>query len=221
MLLAARDLSWATPAGRPVLQQISLELEAGEVLAVCGPSGCGKSTLLRCLVWLDRPLTGEIWSAGELVGPTSIYDHRRRVRLVPQRAVGMVPEVWEDLALARSLAPDGLDEPAQRDLLGRLGLHSIEPEQRFDDLSGGEQQRVAMVRALTGRPQVLLLDEPTASLDVASAEGVWELLSGWLAAGPDRGIVLVSHDPVQRSRLATRALVVGQKSCDRPPERAS
>lgn len=208
-LLAAEGLSWTAPDGRDVFGDVSLALGAGERVALDGPSGSGKSTVLRCLVGLEAPKAGTVRWDGVPVGPDNVLALRRAVRWVPQRAVAIAATVGDDLAVARQASPEGLDLDAQRDLLDQLGLADLPLDRPFDRLSGGEQQRVALVRALTGAPTVLLLDEPTASLDTAHRARAEAALAAWHAAVPGRAWLWITHDDGQRARIADRAVTLG------------
>lgn len=200
--LSARDLRHSF-GDLTVLHGVGLEVRAGEVVAVTGPSGSGKSTLLHLLGGLDTPQEGEVWWAGERVDTLGTQARARR------RAgrVGLVFQhhyLLEDLTVEQNvLVPallTGRDETQRaRALLARVGL----AERRGDlprVLSGGERQRVAVARALTTRPAVVLADEPTGSLDRANAEVIAGLLLD-LAREEGAGVLLVTHD----ERLAARA----------------
>ena len=154
-----------------VLQEIDLEVAAGEVLAVLGPSGSGKSTLLHAVAGFIAPVAGELRMSGRLVADSK--------RLVPPeaRSVGMVFQsfaLWPHLTILDTVAYParrrGLSAAAARteaaDLLGRLGLGSL-LERHPTELSGGEQQRVGLARALARHPELFLFDEPTSQLDTA------------------------------------------------------
>ncbi len=179
-----------------VLSGASLELAAGEVLAVLGPSGSGKSTLLHLLGGLDRPDAGQIWWGDFPVhdhAPTDLSERRARY-------VGLVFQhhyLLSDLTLLENVSlPSRIigapDEKRARELLSRVGL-----EQRLDHppsrVSGGERQRAAVARALALKPRVVLADEPTGSLDRARAKEVLQLLLE-LAAQEGAAIVVVTHD---------------------------
>lgn len=153
-----------------VVDRVSLDVSEGEVLALLGASGCGKTTLLRLIAGLETPDDGEIWIAGERVAASG---HN----LLPPRARG-IGFVFQDLALWPHLTVEGnLDfvlasaRMKRRDRQVRidevLGLVQALPfAKRYPaQLSGGEQQRAAIARAIVGRPQLLLLDEPMSSLD--------------------------------------------------------
>ncbi len=209
--LAARGITAPLVGGPPVLREVELDLSPGERLVLTGPSGSGKSTLLRCLVLLE-PADGEVRLDGEDVGPERVLELRRRVAWVPQRPVAVAPTVRENLEVARTVGRDlggpraVLDAAAQNALLARLGLGALDRDRRFDRLSGGEQQRLALVRSLTPRPEVLLLDEPTASLDPENVADLIGVIRDWADADPDRALLWVSHDPAEVEGLATRIL---------------
>jgi len=189
--------AFATPAGPlEVLTGVDLEVRAGEVVAVLGPSGSGKTTLLHLLAGLDRADGGQIhW--GEL----AVHDHLPR-ELARQRAahVGLVfqdPHLIRELdARANVELPGrihGRIEPGRAsELLSAVGLEGRSAA-RPATLSGGERQRVAVARALYLRPPLVLADEPTGSLDRASARTVFELLVR-LARERAMAVVLVTHD---------------------------
>lgn len=189
-----------------VLEDVSLELAAGEIVAVSGPSGAGKTTLLAVLGGMLLPTEGEVFLAGEPV--SRLRDAHRA--LVRRRTVGFV---FQDLALVPELSvlanvtlsavPDGVsvDEEA-RSLLSRFGI-ADRAASRASVLSGGEQQRVALARALVRAPRVLFLDEPTAHLDDARTD---ELLDHLGALAKDGlAICAASHDPRLRAK-ATRTV---------------
>jgi len=196
-----RELA-AGPRGRALLRGLSFSVGPGERVALAGPSGIGKTTVLRALSLLDDPLEGELSLDGQTPDALGVVRWRRRVVLVSQRAVFFGGTVAEELArpftYAASDAP--FDRERARALLAALELPSAW-ERPAAELSEGERQRVALVRALALRPSVLLLDEPTSALDPASIEKVEALL-----AESEAAIVLVSHAAQQRERMGARAI---------------
>jgi ABC-type lipoprotein export system ATPase subunit len=216
-VIEARDVFrvYSTPEGdAAALQGLTLTVEDREVLVVLGPSGSGKSTLLRILAGLERPSAGTIAVFGQDVGKL------RGARLAAYRASTLG---YVDQHYSRALDPDltardliglqlgllGSDRRARDvradELLERVGLEA----KRFSrpaELSGGEQQRIAVCAALAHRPRVLLADEPTGELDSASAVAVYELI-GELARDEGCTTVLVSHD-VESTAIADRTVRV-------------
>ncbi|MFA6285826.1 MAG: ABC transporter ATP-binding protein [Opitutaceae bacterium] len=189
-------------AGRVhVLRGVSFEAERGCVHAIVGPSGCGKSTLLYQLGLLDRPDDGTIWIDGGLISNSS--DELRTA--ARGRHLGFVFQfhflLLEFSALENVMMPmrkrGRLDEAAMaeraRHLLGEVGLGD-KTHRLGTELSGGEQQRVAVARALANEPSVILADEPTGNLDQKNSNMVFDLLAR-LARENGQAVVLVTHNP--------------------------
>jgi putative ABC transport system ATP-binding protein len=195
-------------AARRVLDGTELDVEAGEIVAVLGRSGSGKSTLLHVLGGLDRPDAGTVEVAGRPV--TGVGE--RRLSALRRRHIGFVfqffhllPELTGEanVLLAGRVRGADPEAPARgRALVDRLGLRPVAgslPHQ----LSGGEQQRFAIARALVNDPVLLLADEPTGNLDVGAGAGVLALLRE--LAGEGRAVVLVTHE-ASAAAIADRVL---------------
>jgi predicted ABC-type transport system involved in lysophospholipase L1 biosynthesis ATPase subunit len=205
--LAGVTKSYRSPEGveTPVLRGIDLTLAPGASLAITGPSGCGKSTLLNIIGTLDRAGAGRVSLAGRDV--TSLDE--KQLAEVRAGVVGFVFQLHHLLPqcsiLENVLVPTLVSKKAEdaegraRKLLERVGLGS-RLTHRPGQLSGGECQRAAVVRALINRPQLLLADEPTGSLDRAGAEGLAQLL-GDLNREEGVALIYVTHSP----ELAARA----------------
>ncbi len=197
-------------SGGPILikalDDVSLSIAAGEWVAVMGPSGSGKSTLVNLIGCLDRPASGEIWLDKQNVACLSASD----LNHVRAETIGfifqqfhMIPYLTavENVMLAQYFH-SMTDEQEALEALDRVGLKdraSHLPSQ----LSGGEQQRVCIARALINDPKIVLADEPTGNLDAANEEIVLRLLRELHQQG--RTIVMVTHDPVV-ARLADRRI---------------
>jgi len=185
------------------LASVDLEVQPGEFVALVGPSGCGKSTLLNLLSGVDRADEGEVRVAGlELrdAGDAQLVDLRRRVVGIVFQSFHLVPHltVAENVALPLALA--GRSDPARvRALLEAVGLGQ-RASHYPGELSGGEQQRTAVARAVVHKPAIVLADEPTGNLDSAAGAAVLQLLDQ-LRRESGSALLLVTHD----AALAARA----------------
>lgn len=200
-VLAARDLrrEYAV-AGRPVaaVRGISLDVAAGDYVAIVGPSGCGKSTLLNLLGAIDRPTSGSLTIAGRDVSRLSDAEATRfrltQIGFVFQRFY-LMPTLTAaenvELPMAEAKLPRAEREARARELLGYVGLDGRADHRPFQ-LSGGEQQRVAIARALANRPALLLADEPTGELDARTGAEMIEMFARLNADGTT--LVVVTHD---------------------------
>jgi putative ABC transport system ATP-binding protein len=187
--------------GTTLLDDVNIEVAAGEVFVVFGPSGSGKSTLLRLLNRLDEPTEGTVLLDGTDYRTLDPRTVRRRVGFVPQRPTLIEGTVADNVAWGPALRDAPVDRDRMGELLARLGLEGYK-ERTAADLSGGESQRVAIARTLFNEPDIVLLDEPTSSLDAAAAERVEGLLADVMDA---YGLtaVLVTHDADRARRLGT------------------
>ena len=194
------------------LRNVSLEIGPCEFVSVVGPSGCGKTTLLSLMGGLDRPTNGHVYGAGLPLGELSDHDladyRLQRVSTIFQ-TFNLIPSmtVEDNVALPLTLAGVEIEERRRRarHLLALVGLeHRARTRARL--LSGGEQQKVAVARALANRPGLILADEPTGSLDSAAGEGVLSLLEDLNRRGAT--VVLVTHDPevARRARRVVRMI---------------
>jgi len=193
------------------LNGVTVQIEPAEFVAIIGASGSGKSTLLNLFGGLDRPTTGEIRFDGRsLAGSTSREMSRYRLESVGMifQSFNLIPTMTarENVALALAFAGVGRDERLSRaaQLLERVGLQN-----RLDhlptELSGGEQQRVSIARAIANHPRVLLADEPTGNLDSRRAAEILDILAE-MRETDRRTIVLVTHDQQQAARHAGRII---------------
>ena len=196
-----------------VLNGVSLDIAPGESVAIVGPSGSGKSTLLNLIGALDRPTAGRVLLLGrDLTGLSE--DELARIR---NREIGFVfqrhhllPQLTVlENALVPALAERGATPPVDRAraLLERVGLAS-RLDHRPGELSGGECQRVAVVRALVNGPGLVLADEPTGSLDAASAIGLTDLLAE-LNRAEGVALVVVTHSEALASRMGRTYRLAG------------
>lgn len=192
-VIAVENISFSYE-GPPVLEQVSLTVEKGEMLGIVGPNGGGKSTLLKIVLGLLKPDTGTVTVLGRPPGVG-----RREVGYVPQSTTfprDFPISVREAVLMGRLGRTRFLGGYTARDrrvaaeVMGETGVHDL-MGRRLGDLSGGQLQRVLIARALASRPKVLILDEPTAHMDLRVEEDIFELLKKLNA---HMTIVVVSHD---------------------------
>jgi putative ABC transport system ATP-binding protein len=195
-----------SPQHRLLLRNVNFTLQQAEVLAVIGPSGAGKSTLLRLLNRLDEPTQGSVYLHGRDYREMPVLQLRRSIGMVMQRAYLFPGTVAENIVFGpaqqgRIMNPQQID-----DLLARVGLEGYSSRDALT-LSGGEAQRVAITRALSNEPEVLLLDEPTSALDEVSRDGVQSLLAS-LIRERQLTCVWVTHSLDQARAMADRVLAL-------------
>ena len=193
-----RDVSFAYPGGMPVLERVDLVIEEGEFVAVAGPNGGGKTTLIRIALGLERARRGEALLFGQ---PAQSFTARRRLGYLAQRTtLGIdAPATVREIVSAGRLPVRGLlrrftgeDRRAVEAAIERVGLAAV-AEQPVQRLSGGQQQRAYIAKALAGRPDLLVLDEPTSGVDVEAQEAFARLLAE-LKSELGVTIVYVSHE---------------------------
>jgi ABC-type Fe3+/spermidine/putrescine transport system ATPase subunit len=204
--LVCRDLVVA-PGGAVVLRRLSLQIPAGMRTVVVGPSGAGKTTLLRAIAGLEALLEGEIWLGGRRLD--SVPAHRRRVAVVFQEP-RLLPHLDVADNVAFGLRAAKVPRPARRaralDLLDEVGLAGF-ADRRVDGLSGGEQQRVTLARALCAEPDLLLLDEPLASVDPNRRESLRRLLVE-LQQARALTTLPITHDQTEAAQLGERVALL-------------
>jgi lipoprotein-releasing system ATP-binding protein len=189
-----------------VLKGVSFEAKKGQVYSIVGPSGCGKSTLLYLLGLLDQPDDGEIWINGQLMSNSADADRTaargEHIGFVFQFHFLMLEfsaleNVMMPMLKLGKLKPEEMTDRAHR-LLTSVGLGE-KTHRLGTQLSGGEQQRVAVARALANQPAIILADEPTGNLDVKNSAMVFDLLTS-LAKENGQAVILVTHNPDIASR---------------------
>ena len=213
--MASLDDVWCSYGGDPVIAGVSLELCAGEFVALVGPNGSGKSTLLRALVGSRAPDRGTVTLFGH--DPRTLHE-RWRLGYVPQRptlASGIAATV-EDVVGSGRLARSGWFRPRRSDdaavidhALDAVGLAALRTA-KVADLSGGQQQRAFIARAMAGEPELLVLDEPVAGVDVESQRLFRESLLD-LVHHHQGTVLLVSHELGAVADVLDRVIVLKQR----------
>jgi putative ABC transport system ATP-binding protein len=204
-MLAAEHLSRSV-SGKILVNDISVQVAAGEVLAVVGPSGAGKSSFLRLLNRLDEPTTGTVLLDGQDYRAIQPRDLRRRVGMVMQTAFLFPGTVAANVAFGPRQRGEILNAKQITDLLERVGLPGFEGRD-VSNLSGGEAQRVSVARTLANTPEALLLDEPTSALDDALVRGIEDLVLS-LVRERRMACVIVTHNTDQAGRIADRTMII-------------
>ena len=199
--------------GRVILDRIDMTIDPGERIGLMGISGSGKSSLLRAIARLDQCDEGSVVFRGDVVAGDLVPPFRRQVIYLPQRPSLLAGTVRENLQIPfrLSVSQHQYDESVVVGLLSDLKKPLELLDQSAESLSGGEQQIVAMIRAILLRPIILLLDEPSASLDPNTTAQLERLVLTWQqqcedGCSPSRALIWTSHDADQISRMTTRVL---------------
>jgi putative ABC transport system ATP-binding protein len=212
-LVNAENISRRDPqSGQMLLQPTQFALHAGDQVALTGPSGSGKSVFLRAVALLDALDSGRIAWHGQPVERALIPRYRRNVAYIRQRPAILDGTVEDNLRYPFSLKAYRdvrFDRARAASLAAQAGRGEDFLDKRATDLSGGEAQIAALIRVLQLAPEVLLLDEPTASLDPESSHAIEGLVQTWFGAGETpRASVWISHDSAQARRMSRRHLIM-------------
>lgn len=195
------------PGGHEALADVSLEIRHGELLVLAGHSGAGKSTLIKLIAGLEKPSAGKVWVSGQDVGnlrPTQLPYLRRSLGLVMQEHRLLSDRtIFENVMLPLVVTgyPPRDSAKRVRVALEKVGMAEFENAMPLT-LSGGEQQRAAIARAIVNRPSILIADEPTAHLDPAYAREIAALFRSFHSAGVT--ILLATHDDTLFSPYGAR-----------------
>jgi iron complex transport system ATP-binding protein len=222
LILSLQDVEHDFGAG-PVLRGVSCEVAPGDFLAIIGPNGAGKSTLVRAAAGLLRPRRGRVLLGGQPIETLPRREVARRLALVPQETTLAFPfRALEIVLMGRHphlgawQLESGADRELARQALARVGLAGLE-ERRFHEMSGGERQRLVLARAIAQQAPILLLDEPTAFLDLRHQVAIYDILADLSAAGST--VVVVTHDVNLAGAYCRRALALrdGRVRASGPP----
>ena len=210
MKVAVRGISFEYD-GIPALRNVSLEVGEGEVVGVVGPNGSGKSTLLRCIDGILRPRVGVVLVDGEETSKMRRMDLARTMGYVPQGSSGTFPiRVFEMVLMGRrpyvNWKATRKDVDAVRRVLELMGMEHM-AWRYFQELSGGERQKVIIARALAQEPKVLLLDEPTSNLDLRAQIEVLELIKE-LVRKNELSAMMAMHDLNLAARYSDKLVML-------------
>jgi putative ABC transport system ATP-binding protein len=204
-VLRTKDLGRAVNGTR-LVEGVTVAIERRQVVAIVGPSGAGKSSLLRLLNRLDEPTSGTVYLDGHDYRELEPQVLRRRVGMVMQTANLFPGTVERNIRFGPRQRGEELAEADVEELLARVDLAGY-ARRDVSRLSGGEAQRVSIARTLANSPEVLLLDEPTSSLDAQTEREVEDLMCE-IVHGQGLTCLIVTHDIVQARRLASHALLL-------------
>ncbi|WP_158783772.1 iron ABC transporter ATP-binding protein FetA [Pantoea sp. BAV 3049] len=197
-LLDVQAVSFAQD-GTTLLAPVSLQLDAGEFILLTGPSGSGKSTLLKIISTLLEPSGGELFFKGQPVSGIKPESHRQQVSYCFQTPVLFGETVYDNLALPWQIRQKKVDVAVLKHWLRQVNLPEEMLEKKTGQLSGGEKQRVALLRNLQFLPEVLLLDEITSALDEENKQMINQLIAG-LVKEKGVAVIWISHDTAEISQ---------------------
>jgi putative ABC transport system ATP-binding protein len=205
VILETKNLSRAVD-GNVLVDDVSVHIHPGEIVAVVGPSGAGKSSFLRLMNRLDEPTGGTVLLNGKDYRAIPPRELRRRVGMVMQAAHLFPGTVATNIVFGPRQRGEMITEDKIVALLERVGLPGYQ-DREVVTLSGGEAQRVSLARTLANTPEALLLDEPTSALDEAAARGIEELVLN-IIEERRTACLLVTHNKAQAARIAARTMVI-------------
>ncbi len=192
--------------GVTLVNDISVQVRTGEVLAVVGPSGSGKTSFLRLLNRLDEPTSGTVLFERNDYHQLPPRELRRKIGMVTQQPFLFPGTIYDNVAFGPRQRGEVLSQQQTEELLTRVGLYGYGARD-VANLSGGEAQRVSLARALANAPTVLLMDEPTSALDEEAKAGVEALIRDIIRTR-HLTCVIVTHDMAQAARICTHVMTM-------------
>jgi iron complex transport system ATP-binding protein len=223
VMLSVREAKFWYKADRPVLDGVSLNLEAGEIVCLLGPNGTGKTTLVRCVLDLQRLRSGIIELDGRPLRSIPAAKRAKMMAYVPQATTVAFPYTAFEIVLMGRVSHIGIgsrvnaaDRRQAWESMERLGTAEL-ADMAFDELSGGEKQMTLVARALAQQAQILVMDEPTANLDYHNQVRMLQVIRTLAREG--LAVLMVSHFPDHAFLACTRALLMrdGRVMAQGPP----
>lgn len=211
MSLKVDNISFSYSGGREILKDISFELEQGETLCLLGPNGTGKTTLLKCINHILAPKSGRVYIDGDDVSRMTQIMRAKKIGYVPQYNNNVFPMNVIDTVMMGRIAFAGRkirseDKDIVFDIIEKMGLEKF-AFKNINEMSGGERQRVFIARALAQEPQIIIMDEPTSSLDLKNQMFTLELITE-LARGKNIGVIMSIHDLNLTSLFADKVIIL-------------
>ncbi|RKD25846.1 hypothetical protein BEP19_02620 [Ammoniphilus oxalaticus] len=198
-MLEVKDLYFSHSKQRPILNGLSFSLEKGDVLCILGPNGVGKSTLIRCLLGIYDVQSGDVYIHGSNMKQLDARQVAQKVAYVPQSTTVVFPySVFDMVIMGRNphigylSAPSKKDQQIANDIIKQIGISHLK-HRVFSELSGGEKQMALVARALVQQADIMIMDEPTASLDYGNESKILRLIKQISETGIS--IVLITHAP--------------------------
>lgn len=191
------DVTIKTPQEVPIISSASFCIQSGQKVLISGPSGSGKSTLLLSILGYYRPASGAIYFKGDLLSASNISKLRNAAAYIPQIPISEAETVYDALMLPFTFKANKNNKPDRMQLsqaLAQSGFSSDILERKTESLSGGEKQRIALVRTMLLNREILIVDEPAASLDKINEENVLRML-----LENNKTVIAVSHNPEWRN----------------------
>lgn len=213
ILLRLQDLSFSLNQ-QVLLKPTSLELHPGEFCLLTGPSGCGKSTLLKIVASLQDPTDGQVFFNGQNIAEIKPETYRQEVSYCFQTPTLFGKTVFDNLALPYQIRDKKIDKSAMTQWLSRVNLPTTLLDKNVQELSGGEKQRVSLLRNLQFMPKVLLLDEITSALDEENKQNVNAIIAD-LVRQQGLAVIWVTHDR-NEIRHAQRVISLTRESAGEP-----
>lgn len=215
MLLEINNLSFKYHNGRSIFQNVSFQLDNGEILSILGPNGCGKSTLLNCIANIYKPKSGEIRLNGQSLSNMNIRNVAQIIGYVPQIHIPAYAfTVREFTVMGRTpyigafKTPGKIDYRIADESLERLDISHLR-DKPYTEISGGERQMVLIARVITQQPKIILLDEPTAHLDYGNQHRAVQIISQLADEG--YALIMTTHNPEHAIILNGKVAILNRK----------